>query len=198
MAEARATGAALKEKVEAEAAAAEAEEPETEPAEPSETEDEDAEAEEQEEQAVPAEQKGRTDKQVKAMFDRALVAFQRKLAEVFEVEPDALQPAPHPGVIGFLLPGFTEPRTHDNFKRCETCNGLGKVLTGANTGKDENDWHACPDPRCAGRGYWQKQARAEPPPQTGPLSVVTPPAQEEGFGPAPAWMGDPSLSAQGG
>ena len=42
-----------------------------------------------------------------------------------------------PGVIGFLLPGFTEQKTHEDFTRCQTCNGYGTVLTGSSHAGDE-------------------------------------------------------------
>ena len=195
MTDARATGAALRQKVEDEAARAEAEEPETEPLEEPDAEpnaDEEAEQEEQPAEPEPAGRKGKTPQ---AQFEAAFLSFRKKLAQVFEVPLAEVVPAPHPGVVGVMLPGFVEPQTHDNYKRCETCNGLGKVLTGASTGDETKDWHACPDTRCKGRGFWEKTVAVPQPPATGPLAVQ-PAAQPNGeFGEAPAWMGDPNLTA---
>jgi hypothetical protein len=193
VADAKATGAALKEKVEAEAAAAEAETPDEEtveptPAEGDETADEEAAEEEQPTEQEPAE--GKVQDPQKA-FDRAMRAFGDKLKRIFET--DELTPAPHPGVVGFMLPGFAEPRTHEDFKRCDTCNGLGKVLTSAQTGDMAKDWHVCPDTRCKGNGYWQKAQPAAPPVTTGPLAVTAPPQENGEWTEAPAWMGDPTL-----
>lgn len=194
MADARATGAALKDKVEAEAEAAETETPETEPVEqpPADPTPEEDEAEEQDEQPAEPEQKGGRQKDPRKEFDKAFTAFGKKLAAIFE--SDDLVPAPHPGVVGYMLPGFVEPRTHDSFRRCDTCNGLGKVLTGANTGDETKDWHPCPDGRCKGRGYWQKSSSVEERPATGPLAVVAEPMANGEYAEAPAWMGDPNLS----
>jgi hypothetical protein len=93
-----------------------------------------------------------------------------------------------------MLPGFAEPRTHDNYKQCVTCNGLGKVLTEAQTGDPSKDWHVCPDNRCKGRGYWEKTQAVEQPPATGPLAVQPAPAENGEYADAPAWLGDPSLT----
>lgn len=194
MADAKATGQALREKVEAEAAAAEAETPDEETVEPTPAEGDDGadeEAAEEENPAQPEPAEGRAQDPQKA-FDRAMRAFGDKLCRIFEV--DEVQPAPHPGVVGYMLPGFAEPQTHENYKRCDTCNGLGKVLTGAVTGDQSKDTHICPDPRCKGNGYWSKQIVAEQAPATGPLAVQAPPAENGEWGEAPAWMGDPNLT----
>lgn len=194
MPDVRDTGAALKEKVEAEAAAAEETEPEAEPVvDDDPDQDEGAEEEETEVEPEPEPEgakRGQSDPQ--RQFDNAMRAFARKLRALFEVED--LTPAPYPGVAGYMLPGFAEPRTHENYQQCTTCNGLGKVLTGAATGKPEYDWHACPDGRCKGRGYWAKEASVETPPQTGPLAVQPPTSENGEWAEAPAWMGDPNLS----
>lgn len=194
MADPRATGAALKEKVEAEAEAAEVEEPETEtpePVEPDEGADEEAEAEE----PAPAEEPtGRKQKSPQEQFETAFQAFRKKCAAIFEVPIQEVQPAPHPGVVGIMLPGFAEPKTHDNYKRCMTCNGLGKVLTEAQTGDPAKDWHVCPDTRCKGQGYWTKNTAVEQAPQTGPLAVQPQTEANGEFAEAPTWLGDPSLS----
>lgn len=194
MADAKATGAALKDKVEAEAARAEAEEPETEPSEPSEQDADpgaDEEADEDAQTPESPEPEGKAQDPQKA-FDRAMRAFGDKLKRIFET--DELTPAPHPGVVGFMLPGFAEPKTHPDFKGCETCNTLGKILTGANTGEPAKDWHVCPDTRCKGNGYWQRAQQPTPPVTTGPLAVTTPPPANGEFQEAPAWMGDPNLT----
>lgn len=194
MADATAVGKTIKEKADEEAARAEAEEPETEqPAEPEPDagDDEDPETQEPEPEPEPQQRKGKSPQE---RFQTAFAAFVRKAAECFEITPAEVQVAPHPGVVGIMLPGFAEPRTHENYKRCETCNGLGKVLTGAFTGDESKDWHACPDSRCKGRGYWEKMQPQQPQVTTGPLAVTqTPPANGE-YGEAPAWMGDPNLS----
>ena len=194
MADAKATGAALKEKVEAEAAAAEAEEPETEPSpepEPEPDPDGDEEAAEEEPEPEPEPAEGKAQDPQKA-FDRAMRAFGDKLKRIFET--DELTTAPHPGVVGFMLPGFAEPKTHPDFKGCETCNTLGKILTGANTGEPAKDWHVCPDTRCKGNGYWTKAQPATPAVTTGPLAVQSVPTENGEYAEAPAWMGDPTLT----
>lgn len=187
-------GKKLAEGVEAEAAAAEAEETELEePAEPDAEPEADEEAEAEEQPAEP-EPSGRKVKSPQEKFQTAFQAFVKKAADCFEILPADVVVAPHPGVVGIMLPGFAEPRTHANYKGCETCNTIGEVLTGANTGKHENDWHVCPDPRCKGRGYWEKTSSMPQAPATGPLSVQAQPTENGEFGEAPAWMGDPNLS----
>jgi hypothetical protein len=165
----------------------------------------DPEEEESEEQHAAEEQQARSgsersDKQTQAMFERAVGRFRDSLRVVFEV--DDLQPASAPGVIGFLLPGFTEQKTHEDFARCQTCNGYGNVLTGSM--KEGDKERPCPDPRCKGRGYWERpQAQPAPPPPTlsavsGPTVYETPPANGDGqWAEAPAWMGDPRLNTGG-
>lgn len=194
VADAKATGAAIKEKVEAEASAAEVEEPETEtpePAVPDEGDDEDPEVQE----PAPAEEPtGRRQKSPQEQFEAAFQRFRTKVAAIFEVPVQEVQPAPHPGVVGIMLPGFAEPKTHSNYKRCETCNGLGKVLTEAQTGDPAKDWHVCPDTRCKGQGYWTKNSAVEQAPQTGPLAVQPLTEANGEFAEAPTWLGDPSLT----
>lgn len=177
------------------------EEPEPEP-EPN--PDDDAEEAESEEQRAAEEAQARSgaersEKQTQAMFDRAMKSFHEKLCVVFEV--DSLQPASAPGVIGFLLPGFTEQKSHEDFTRCQTCNGFGNVLTGSM--KEGDKERPCPDPRCKGRGYWERQHTPPPAPPvtpdlTGPTAYTQPQAPNGGgeWGEAPAWMGDPRLSTQ--
>ena len=187
----------IKQRADEEAARAEAEEPETEtPAEPGAEPDADEEAETEDEPSEPA-PSGRKVKSPQERFQQAFAAFVKKAADVFEITPAEVQVAPHPGVVGIMLPGYMEPRTHENYKRCETCNGLGKVLTGASTGDDSKDWHACPDGRCKGRGYWEKSSAVAQAPATGPLAVQTPPEANGEYAEAPAWMGDPNLSPAG-
>jgi hypothetical protein len=174
-------------------------EPETEP-EPTDEPDPEEEAEEEQHAAEEAQARSgaeRSDKQTQQMFERAVTAFREKLCVVFEVED--LQPASAPGVIGFLLPGFTEQKTHEDFTRCMTCNGYGTVLTGSTKAGEET--RPCPDGRCKGRGYWER-AHAQPQPQpvavtplTGPTVYEQPSANGgDEWGEAPAWMGDPRLN----
>ena len=196
MTDTKATGAALAEKVEAEAAAAEAESPEEEPVEPAEQDGDDDEQAEAEEEPAEPESKGRKGKSPQERFEAAFVAFRKKAADVFEVPVQEVRPAPHPGVVGIMLPGFAEPKTHENYTGCSTCNTIGEVLTGANTGKHENDWHVCPDTRCKGRGYWEKASAVPAQVTTGPLAVQTPPADNGEYADAPAWLGDPNLTPQ--
>ena len=125
------------------------------------------------------------------LFNKAVDAFGSALRVVFGMEE--LEVAQTPGIVGFVLPGFTEKLPHDNFTRCTTCNGYGKVLTGSiKAGDDERD---CPDPRCKGRGFWQKAGPPEPAPIVGytPSPVAANGTSE--WGEAPAWMGDPNLTA---
>lgn len=196
MAQAAEVGERLKGKVEDEAARAEAEAPEPEPeAQPADEpkDDTDPEAAEPEPEPEPSARKGKSPQE---RFQAAFSRFVKTAAECFEVPPAEVAIAPHPGVVGIMLPGFAEPRTHEDFKRCETCNGLGKVLTGAVTGDAAKDTHVCPDLRCKGNGFWTKQQQQQAAPETGPLSVVTPPTGNGEWGEAPAWMGDPSLTPQ--
>lgn len=189
-------GMTIKQKADAEAAAAEAEDPEAEPEpEPAEAPDEDETADAEEHPAEP-ESKGRRSKSPQEQFQAAFSAFVKKAAACFEITPADVVVAPHPGVVGIMLPGFAEPRTHDNYKTCATCNGIGEVLTGAVTGKHEKDWHVCPDNRCKGNGYWTKAAAVEQRPATGPLAVQPPAVDNGEYAEAPAWMGDPNLAPQ--
>jgi hypothetical protein len=190
----RETGKELRGKIDAEAAKAEAEEP-TEPTEPTEPEPDEDEPTEPEEPETPAEPEPAADltgPQAQKAFDGAVTAFKSELLSIFGV--DDLATSDTPGVIGFVLPGFTEQKTHENFTRCLTCNGYGTVLTGSMKAGAET--RECPDQRCKGRGYWQKHVpEAAPQP---PTLVPLPSAQPNGsgeWGEAPAWMGDPNLSA---
>lgn len=184
----------IKEKADAEAAKAEAEfpdEPEAEPAEPQgEPEQDDEEAEEEEKPQAKGRKKA--EPHPGKMIDDAMNALARALKAATGVEE--LDPLPIPGMVGFMLPGFAEPRTHDNYVKCETCNGRGEVLTRANTGKHENDWHVCPDTRCKGMGYWTKAGAVTAAPQTGPLAVPPVADQNGEYAEAPTWLGDPSLT----
>lgn len=185
--------ATIAERARAEGDAAEAENPDEEtPVEPEpDTGDDDAEEEAEEE--TPPEPSGRKVKSPQEKFQTAFAAFVRKAAECFEITPAEVAVAPHPGVVGIMLPGFAEPRTHENFTTCVTCNGRGKVLTGAVTGDPSKDEHVCPDTRCKGNGFWQKNVAASTAPTTGPLAVQPPPAERGEYNEAPAWMGDPNL-----
>jgi hypothetical protein len=165
----------------------------------------DPEEEESEEQHAAEEAQARSgaersDKQTQRMFDRAMRAFRDSLRVVFEVGD--LQPASAPGVIGFLLPGFTEQKTHEDYTRCQTCNGYGTVLTGSAHVGDETV--KCPDGRCAGRGYWERRQVVQPTPP--PATAVTGPTAYQNVPPtngagewdeAPAWLGDPRLNTGG-
>lgn len=179
---------------------AEAPEPDAEP-EPESQPDEEEEEAEAEEQPEPTGGK-RTDKQTQAMFGRAVNAFRSKLADVFQVDAAEITPAPHAGVIGFLLPGYSEPKAHPDFAQCQTCNGRGKILTGAVTGDESKDWHVCPDGRCKGNGFWQRLHQPPPPaPPAAPAAITGPTVYEntsnghDEWGEAPAWMGDPRIGA---
>lgn len=191
---------AIKEKFEKAAEKAEAENPDeptegepTEPTEPAEPSPDEQDAEEAEESGSEAESAPVPDdpEAQKKAFDRAMRAFHGKLCAIFEV--DDLVPVPTPGAVGFMLPGTFEQKTHDNFQRCTTCNGHGSILTGSFHVGDETA--TCPDGRCKGRGYWQRGAAVAPPEVTGPTTMPPPPAQDNGWGEAPAWMGDPSISS---
>jgi len=152
--------------------------------------EEDAEAEG--EPAQPPTDNGLSVEETQKLFDRAVGEFGAALRIVFEVEE--LEPSQTPGIVGFVLPGFAEKLPHDNFTRCTTCNGYGKVLTGSmNAGNEERD---CPDPRCNGLGYWQKPSPVTP---QAPTLAQPLPAPANGAGewaPAPSWLGDPNLPPQ--
>lgn len=198
MADARETGAQLKEKVQAEAERAEAENPDEDQTPEPEPEPDEDEADEADEQPGEPEAKGRRQRSPQERFQAAFAAFVKKAAECFEIPPAEVAVAPHPGVVGIMLPGFAEPRTHENYHRCETCNGLGKVLTSAQTGDASKDWHVCPDTRCKGNGYWTKATAVDQPPATGPLAVQQPQVDNGEYAEAPSWMGDPNLTPQVG
>lgn len=153
-------------------------------------EDEEA-VEAENEPAQPSPDDGLSAEASQKLFDRAVDEFGSALRIVFDVEE--LQPSQTPGVIGFVLPGFTEMLPHSDFTRCSTCNGYGDVLTGSMKAGDEKK--PCPDPRCKGRGYWQKAGAPEPIPA---MLAPMPQAVENGggeWGEAPKWMGDPNLTA---
>lgn len=192
-----ATAAEAEAMIESMRAQAEEQEPEPEPSADDEAEEAEAEEQAAAEEAQARSGAERSDKQTQQMFDRAVNKFRETLCVVFEV--DDLQPAGTPGVIGFLLPGFTEQKTHEDFTRCLTCNGYGTVLTGSSKAGEET--RPCPDARCKGRGYWERAHAAPPAPQIVATPALTGPtvydAQPNGGGEyaeAPAWMGDPRLS----
>jgi hypothetical protein len=134
-----------------------------------------------------------TGEQMARSLDRIVNNFEKALTKLFEPD-EPLQRAETPGVLGFVLPGFNALKPNDKFVRCDTCNGHGKVLTGAVN--QENALADCP--RCAARGYLEKlEPIAQPQPQpvlTGPTAPVTP---QTGNGQAeygvPAWMGNPEV-----
>lgn len=194
MTETKQDGLTIKQRADAEADRAEAEEPDTEePAEgePEPEEDETAEAEEPEPEPEAKARKGKTPQD---RFQAAFARFVKTAAECFEILPGDVVVAPYDGVVGIMLPGFAEARTNQNYKRCPTCNGLGRVLTGAVTGDQTKDWHVCPDTKCKGNGYYSKQVQAELTPATGPLAVAPPPGEADEWAEAPAWMGDPAIT----
>lgn len=184
----------IAERARAEGDKAEAENPDEETVEQTEPEQGDEEAEEETQPEPEPEPAGRKVKSPQEKFQTAFAAFVRKAAECFEITPAEVAVAPHPGVVGIMLPGFAEPRTHENFTTCVTCNGRGKVLTGAVTGDPSKDEHVCPDTRCKGNGFWQKNTAQAAAPATGPLAVVAPPAENGEYAEAPSWMGDPNLT----
>jgi hypothetical protein len=184
----------IKQKADAEAARAEAEEPETQEPPAVEPDDDDTDPEHAEPEPEQEPQAKRAGKSPQEQFERAFQAFRKKCADIFEVPVAEVQPAPHPGVVGIMLPGFAEPRTHENYKRCQTCNGLGKVLTEAQTGDAAKDWHVCPDQRCKGQGYWTRNTGQPEAPTTGPLAVQSVSSPNGEFEEAPTWMGDPNVT----
>lgn len=184
----------IAEKAKAEGDAAEAEFPDEETAEPTEPDEGDEEAEEETQPEPEPEPSGRKVKSPQEKFQTAFAAFVKKAADCFEIPPAEVAIAPHPGVVGIMLPGFAEPRTHENFTTCVTCNGRGKVLTGAVTGDPAKDEHVCPDTRCKGNGFWQKASAQTAAPQTGPLAQPPVAAGGDEFAEAPTWMGDPTLT----
>lgn len=198
MPEVKTEGMSIKEKADIEARNAEAENPDEEEAVEAEPETDADEAAEAEEEPAEPEAKKRKTKSPQELFQAAFSTFVGKAAAIFEMPPADIVVAPHPGVVGIMLPGFAEPRTHENYKTCATCNGIGEVLTGAVTGKHEKDWHVCPDTRCKGNGYWTKASAAPTPPKTGPLAVQPVETGNGEYAEAPAWMGDPTLTPQAG
>lgn len=175
---------------EAEAREAEAETPD-EPAEP------DADDQEQDEQAetdehVEKRAEPSAEQQVKQL-DRAVGNFERALRKLFDFDGE-LEPVPLEGALGFMVPGVAAMRTHEKFKRCDTCNGYGQVLTGSLAANEATA--NCP--RCAGRGYLEKLDRLPPP----PANVVAAagngePAPADEYG-VPSWMGNPQLRPASG
>ena len=149
-----------------------------------------------EEEAAELEAETETDdspEQMMKQLERSLANFKKALVKLFG-DDEPLEEIPQPGALGFMMPGYTAHRTHENFIRCDTCNGHGKVLTGSLAG--ENALANCP--RCAGRGYLEKMVQPQQPQTvpvvTGPTAFVTQPlsngADEYGV---PAWMGNPDV-----
>jgi hypothetical protein len=187
----------IMDKARAEAAAAEAEEPATDPEPEPEPAPDDGDLEPEVEPEPEPEPAGRRGKSPQDRFQAAFARFVKTAAECFDILPAEVEVAASPGIVGVVLPGFNEPRTHENYTRCETCNGLGKVLTGASTGDPTKDLHTCPNTLCKGNGYWAKTVAAPEPVTSGPLAAVPAPAAPGEWAEAPAWMGDPSLSHTG-
>ena len=114
--------------------------------------------------------------------------FEAALRDVFGADEPLVQ-LEMDGAIGFLLPGAVAFKANDKFRRCQTCNGHGAVLTGSIAdGKQTAD---CP--RCAGLGYLTRleEGQGEARQQVGETGngIVDPDA---GFG-VERWMGDPSI-----
>jgi hypothetical protein len=115
--------------------------------------------------------------------------FHDALCAVFGVD-GPLEPVTLDGAIGFMLPGADAIERHPSVQRCSTCNGHGRVLTGSTRpGQETVD---CPDPRCGGRGYWQKASAERR------VEQATP-APANGSGDEweqPGWLGDTSIAPQ--
>jgi hypothetical protein len=98
---------------------------------------------------------GLSDEERVKRLGQAVNRFERALQKLFGLE-EPLQEVPMEGAIGFMLPGVLEMREHEDFRRCPTCNGHGRVLTGS---VHEGDQTAdCPNPNCRGRGYWRRHS----------------------------------------
>jgi hypothetical protein len=105
-----------------------------------------------------------------------------------------------------LVPPIPQPRTHPYFRRCQTCNGYGEVLTGALEGVNRS--RACP--ACLGRGYLEAIGEGGAPlagqPATATMPAIPPAAATTDGGAAgadgeggevtfgvPSWMGNPDI-----
>lgn len=111
-----------------------------------------------------------------AELEKATTAYIRRVAKVFPAE--SMPPeCPTCGGLGFDLTGSVggpSYRSTDQFKRCEVCDGLGKLLTDSQV-----EGHLLRDCSvCQGRGYLEKIA----PPAAVPEQVTE-------YG-TPKWMGD--------
>lgn len=183
----------VKELADAEAAKAEAEPP-TEPTPEQPPQDPDAEpVTEPDEGAAPGEEQPdvpTAEETVKALsrIERSLEAA---LRDVFQTD-EPLVPVPLEGAIGYYMPGALTMRTHDDFRTCPTCNGFGEVLTGSH--KNGEQAATCPDANCRGRGYWKRE-QVPTPSSTMPQPQAAPANGAERWE-QPAWLGDPTISAQ--
>jgi hypothetical protein len=113
-----------------------------------------------------------------AELEKATAAYLKRVEKVFG--PGDVPPAcPACEGLGFDLTGG-EPApvllAHENFRRCDECDGYGLVRTGSHV--PGHDLNACPN--CVGRGYLERL----PTPQAVPDQ-----AAEYG---TPAWMGNVS------
>lgn len=135
------------------------------------------------------EPEGLSDEERVKRLGQAVNRFERALQKLFGLE-EPLQEVPMEGAIGFMLPGVLEMREHEDFRRCPTCNGHGRVLTGS---VHEGDQTAdCPNPNCRGRGYWRRETQPQPPPAPAVAQANGPPNEWE----QPTWLGDTSIGAQ--
>lgn len=83
-----------------------------------------------------------------------------------------------------LKPRGPEPKQLDRFRTCPTCDGFGRVLTGA---QDTAEWQVqCPG--CGGRGFQERTGQ----PSTAAAPAPVAQATEEEWG-VPSWMGDPNI-----
>jgi hypothetical protein len=121
--------------------------------------------------------------------DQAVRAFERE-AKRHEAECRAIfgeqfvaNLCPHCEGVGYLEQ--PPPKTHPDFRRCGTCNGYGRILTGALEG--ENAFAQCP--HCGGRGYETRPQVAQQ------AQTVPPPNGNVGNDwERPSWMGDPQIA----
>lgn len=147
-----------------------------------------------------------TDKELRAL-DREQTRHVAKVHEIMGAHVAGFAECEKCGGLGLMPPG-PQPRSHEYFIACPTCNGYGEVFTGSlRAGRESTD---CPG--CGGSGYLEKldgngvplsqggnsaaaPPSAPPPPELVPVDgqqpqTVTPPTYGR-----PAWMGDPSIGS---